>query len=261
MTSPRRSRKDDPDASLLTYGRPSTSAWIAAAAVAFAFFILGGFIRTYRQLDVQREESRAEIAALRETIMRLREERMTVSQTIRRDEYRQPRLQPLPPARRDVYNQYDQYSPIPNSMRPPPLPSYPEAMASPAPVRPNPAVTPPLPASFWQGPESSYSDAFVRQTGEDPRYRAAPRDERLLNPGGGPLQVISVANDRKRVMVEGGRDIGLTEGTRLELRRGDHWAGDLRVVEVFDNQSACDVLNAAVAPQPGDTVARAQQQR
>lgn len=74
-----------------TYGRPSVSAWVAAASVAFAFFLLGGFIKTYRQLESLREESRREIAELRESVRRLQ----TVQPPQPTASRAQPRFTPL----------------------------------------------------------------------------------------------------------------------------------------------------------------------
>lgn len=78
---------------------------------------------------------------------------------------------------------------------------------------------------------------------------------------GGPAQVVSVSTAHKRIMVEGGRDLSLGEGERLELVRDGRWIADLRVVDVFDYQSSCEVLHATIAPIPGDTVRRPPQSR
>ena len=49
-------RDDDYDYDF-PYAKPPVSAWIAVASVALAVFVLGGFIKTYRQLESLREES------------------------------------------------------------------------------------------------------------------------------------------------------------------------------------------------------------
>ncbi|MCC8167665.1 MAG: hypothetical protein LIQ31_16380, partial [Planctomycetes bacterium] len=98
----RRYSDPDTDEDHFTYGRPSLPSWIAAAAVAFAFFLLGGFIKTYQQLEALKEESRREISELRESMRRLQAQGQTAVRPTA------PRLTPLPPAdRRDTRQYYD----------------------------------------------------------------------------------------------------------------------------------------------------------
>lgn len=249
-------RERDREESLLTYGRPSVSAWIAAAAVAFAFFVLGGFIKTYRQLESLREESRQEMAELRETIRRLREDRAVVGPAA--GGYQPPRFQALPPARRDYYEEQRPAAPQPQG--------YGETRQEPvrrSGLRPEPAPT--APHSARPAADPGYLDQFVEPAIERPRYQLGRTyesgEERLIGAGGGACQVISVSNDRKRLIVEGGRDLGLNEGARLELCRDGRWTADIRIVDVYDSQSSCEVLHATVPPQPGDTIRRAPQSR
>lgn len=244
------------DDSLLTYGRPSVSAWIAAAAVAFAFFILGGFIRTYRQLETLREESRYEIGELREAVRRLREERALlaaagVGQTrggVNGSAQQQPRLQALPPSRRE-----GGYVVTPPKLDERQLQflrggeqSLPQERGA---------------AALRPGGEGPLRGVFAEPMVERPRYQIGRSYEggenRLLSVSGGSCQVISVSNDRKRLIVEGGKDIGLGQGARLELCRDGRWMADLRIVDVYENQSACEVLHATAEPMPGDTIRRA----
>lgn len=250
---PRANYQERDDDSLLTYGRPSASAWLAAAAVAFAVFVLGGFIRTHRQLETVKEESAREIAELRDSIRRLREDRAAMAASLHNDpSRRQPRLQNLPPARQGYADgpRYD----------PPPIVPNGGAPARPAALRPE------QNARQYQTETAAsgiglFDDIQGVGPAERPRYQLGRTfegdDDRLLTVAGDPCQVISVSNDLKRLIVEGGRDLGLTEGSRLELRRDGRWAADLRILDVYDNQSACEVLHATVQPQPGDTVRRA----
>lgn len=251
--------------SLLTYGRPSISAWIAAAAVAFAFFILGGFIRTYRQLETLREESRYEIGELRETVRRLREERtlLAISGAGNRNggyqpqqqlqEQQLPRIQALPPSRRE-----GGYTSQPQVLDERQLQFLHGGEGSPAtrePVRPSSRLV----DEHTFGADRSLAPA------EKPRYQIGRTyeagEDRLVSANGGVCQVISVSNDKKRLIVEGGKDLGLSQGARLELCRNGRWTADLRIVDVYENQSACEVLHATSSPMPGDTIRKPPQSR
>ncbi len=207
------------------YGRPSGSAWIAAAAVAFAFFVLGGFIKTYRQLEAVREESRREIRELRQVVDGLRSSGMDSPRPAA------SRLPRLPQAIRQTASRPVEPLPI----RRAPLPD--ELQSAVAPSRPH------LPPGLdEERPGITYE--FGRKSSPDPR-EALRREH---------LQVVSVAGPQKRLIVEGGRDIGLREGSRIELSRGGRWIGDLRVVDAYDTMSACEVLHATLPPQPGDLI-------
>lgn len=246
------------DESLLTYGRPSVSAWIAAAAVAFAFFILGGFIKTYRQMEAMREEYQYEIADLRETVRRLREDRVVLDQRQAGrggPGYQAPRLEALPPARRESGRDY----------RDPRVQQSHDYGTQGYGAPQQPMQQQPQSHSLRPVPPPDFLNEFEDSVAERPRYQVGRTyeggDARLLGAGGGAAQVISVSSDRKRVIVEGGRDLGLSEGARLELCRDGRWAADLRVLDVYDNQSSCEVLHATTPPQPGDTIRRAPQSR
>ncbi|MCD8138839.1 MAG: hypothetical protein LUE17_03510 [Planctomycetaceae bacterium] len=233
-----------------TYGRPSVSAWVAAAAVAFAFFLLGGFIKTYRQLESLREESRREIAELRESVRRLQ----TVQPPPPAVSRSQPRFTPLAQAagRRETDNPG-----FSQSLQPTPSSSMMSAASAASSLRPAGRETPRL---LEEAMLSEYGDGQER-----PRYQVGRRGSgdngQLLSATGGPAQVVSVSTAHKRIMVEGGRDLSLGEGERLELVRDGRWIADLRVVDVFDYQSSCEVLHATIAPIPGDTVRRPPQSR
>lgn len=220
--------KEEP---IVTYGRPSVSAWVAAAAVAFAFFVLGGFIKTYGQLEDLREESRREINDLRDSV-RILQSRLALNAQEMRPVAQGYRVQPLPPARRDRRVRQDGWEEPPVQQRMP---------------------DPGLAAGFDRYDEPAESRPrvqFGRSSNEESRQ--------LLSVSGTPCQVVSVSGVNKRLMIEGGRDVALAEGARLELCRDGRWIGDLRVLDVFANQSSCEVLHATLAPEPGDTVRRAQ---
>lgn len=266
------SRNKSLEDSLLTYGRPSVSAWVAAAAVAFAFFILGGFIKTYRQLETLQEESRYEVAQLRETIRRLRDElgrpQASATVSVRNSNEYPHRLTPMPPARRDDRERYS---------LPPEQPVLGERQTqflNGGPGQDAQTLRPALrPSGKTSGqvdipsPAPAYFDAFAETQSEPerPRYQIGrtyeQTDNRVLGQNGATCQVISVSADKKRLIIEGGRDIGIDKGARLELCRSGRWTGDIRVVDVYDTQSACETLHATSPPQPGDTLRRPPQSR
>jgi hypothetical protein len=86
------------------------------------------------------------------------------------------------------------------------------------------------------------------------RMSGAPATRWLTTASGAQSQAVSVSAENKRIMIEGGRDVGIVAGSRLELCRDGRWIADLRVQDVFGNQSLCEVLHATLPPQPGDTV-------
>lgn len=205
------------------YGRPSVSAWVAAASVAFAVFLLGGFIKTYKQLEQLQEESRNEIAELRDSIRRLQ-----VQQAV---------------------NQSPSRSRLPSLASAASAQPQPDPRAQYRPERPSTAIDPaPIALPTYEEPEQR---GIRYQWG---RTSGAQPSRTLATASGGPSQVVSVSGANKRVMIEGGRDVGLAEGARLELCRDSRWIADLRVQDVFGNQSSCEVLHATQPPQPGDTV-------
>lgn len=271
----RDSRQPERDEELYaTYGRPSVSAWVAAAAVAFAFFLLGGFIKTYRQLEGLREESRREIAELRESVRRLQTHPVTQAASPRTS----VRITPLPQAvRRERSVEVRSVPPAPAPVAPPiqtAVPAYsPQLQLQPTPSSSMASVALPSREPTRQPARGETSGLleeamlYERQQNQPkaPRYQVGRRGDgdtgQLLSPSGGVCQVVSVSNAQKRIMVEGGRDLRLGEGERLELVRDGRWIADLRVVDVFDNQSSCEVLHATLAPEPGDTIRRPPQSR
>lgn len=220
------------------YGRPSVSAWVAAAAVAFAVFLLGGFIKTYRQLEDLEDESRREIATLRESVRRLQSMQAQQASAPAPERRRAPSLAESAAAARQAASpgappRYDAADPR-------------AQLRSELPGNATESTIAALPS--FDDPE----DRGIRyQWG---RTSGAPASRNLLTAAGGESQVVSVSAANKRVMIEGGRDIGLEEGGRLELCRDGRWIADLRVQDVFGNQSLCEVLHATHPPQPGDTV-------
>jgi hypothetical protein len=177
---------------------------MAAGAVAFAFFVLGGFVKTYWQLENLREESRREIQELRASLAALRGQPAAGP--------RPGGMSPLPPARRTYF---------PGR----PIGSGGEARAAPE-TRPPPA-------------EREGALAF-RRLGDGTAAEAAAS-----------FQVISVSE--KRLLVEGGRSAGFSEGMRLELSRNGRWIADSRIIEIFDSMSVCEILHATQPPLPGDS--------
>ncbi len=218
-----RDRNREP-ADNFAYGRPSTSAWIAAAAVAFAVFILGGFIKTYHQLETLKEESRREIRDLKAVVESLRDNPPNPAATPGNLAMARPIQRPsmaLPPASRASREAQG---------------------AFPQPERPS------LPEIDEERPRLSYSvGRSSRREGGYGKPLAEQQDH-------GPFQVVSVNNTQKRLMVEGGKNIGLGEGSRLGLSRQGKWIGDLRVLEAFDTMSVCEFVHATLPPEPGDVV-------
>lgn len=207
---------DDP----FPYDRPHISSWVATAAVAFAIFVLGGFVKTYAQLETLRRESQREIRELRTMIEHLNTAASAAGKNAPRA--RSVRGVLLPRA-----NRPEQSRPPAAAPSPPPLPEAPPRQAVPLP--------PPLP------------DLEERRGGitYEIGRRSQPQARREQQ------QIIAVGA-HKRVIVEGGRDIGMEEGGRLELSRDGRWIGDLRIAEVHDSMSVCEVVHSTQAPRPGD---------
>lgn len=214
-------REPEPDDSFF-YNRPSMSALVAVVAVGFAFFCVGGLIKTYRQLETVREENRREIQELRLVIKRLET----------------------------------------STGRPVPLRPPPEARS-----------VPPPRASRQPQVRTRGGESAVMGTADSPEAlhglinseAAADEEKSWITYEFGrrspdadaqrrQLRVTQVAESRKTVMVDGGRDSELVEGTRLELSRNGVWTADLRVQNVFDNMAACEVVLSKSPPEIGDLV-------
>lgn len=229
------------------YRKPSTSAVVAAVAVAFAVFVLGGFIKTYRQLENLKVESKREIQQLRESVALLRKNPAGQSQARRTGDERG-----RTPSRASTARRASTPTPDPARSDFPNLDTMVSDELLACDDNPTPARGPRINASSgisgliaMDGRQSSPDAAFdVRAVA--PRAAAASEPKRI--------HVITVNNSQKRLMVEGGRDHGFAEGSRLELSRGGSWIGDLRVVEVFDNISACEFVHCKQTPEPGDLV-------
>lgn len=196
------------------YRRPAVSSWIAAASVAFAFFVLGGYIKTYRQLQELRAETRREIAELRQDLGRFRE-----SPPIRASAPFRPVIDPSP-----VAPAIERLPDITlDGERPPGLDE--------------PAVRAPV-QSHPEG-RSRVGLAIVGQSDVTPEARLS--------------QVIALGASNT-LMIEGGRDQNREENTTLALYRDGKKIGELRVIRVFDAMASCEIVNASLVPQPGDPV-------
>ncbi|MCL2000926.1 MAG: hypothetical protein FWG74_05790, partial [Planctomycetes bacterium] len=161
-----------------SYGRPTGSAWIAAVAVAFAVFILGGFIKTYRQLEIVKEESRREIRELRQILDSFRAYDMNPSQPAGA---RMPRL---PQTLRQTYPRGAE----PSSVR--------RTTLSDAIQTTTPSSRTLLPEIELERQGITYE--FGRKSNPEPRGETVRREQ---------IQVVSVAGPQRRLLVEGGRDI------------------------------------------------------
>lgn len=231
----------------VTYVRPSSSAWIATAAVIFAVFILGGFIKTYRQLEDLRDESRQEIDELRESLRQLQAQVVAGERQARQGQgYRVPSL---PPARRDRRGP-DEYWQSETGGRESPQSRQHGAL--------RPEDAPRAGTSTALSDFSDYDETEEKKPRVQFGRRSNEESRQLLGSSGTPCQVISVSNGNKRLMIEGGRDLGLVEGGRLELCRDGRYIGELRILDVFDIQSSCEVFHSSVEPRPGDTVRKPQ---
>jgi hypothetical protein len=214
------------------YGKPSRAAIIAGVAVAIAVFMFGAFIKTYKQLESARHESKTETAVLKQEIESLKQN------IAKGDAQHPPASAPLAASRRET-------------AIPPRVTSEQELTNAPFPPvtaftdeqpRENQVKTPMISAAsglsaFLSASKSRDAESPAKQQSEENRIR-----------------VIAVNSGQKKLMVEAGRDRGIAEGGRLELSRSGRWIGDLRVVAVFDNISACEVLHYTMLPEPGDVV-------
>jgi hypothetical protein len=205
-----------------SYAKPPVSAWVAGLAVAFAFFVMGGFIKTYLQLEALREESRHEIRELKAAIETIRSAPNAPSS-------RQPqkRIALLPQASRT--RAIDA-----------PLASSPSAPGRPLLADIEDERTRPNGVTYSIG-------RSTRRAGDGYGAVVGEREKPVC-------QVVAVNSAQKLIMVEGGLDQGLSSGARLELSRAGRWIGDLRVVDVFETMSSCEVLLSTIMPEPGDVV-------
>lgn len=223
----------------MPYKRPSTAAWVAAAAVTFAVFTLGGFIKTYLQLEQLRDESRREISTLRSQLDSLRINGRNTAPASARS---RPATRPLP----------DSTTRAPRSR------TAERAGSTASRSAPDPAKV--MAEAENLCPADAPGDTRGRVTYTFGRSSAAPAETLALGDdfkSPAPAfrgEVVAVNNAQKRLMVEGGRNFGIELGARLELSRLGRWIGDLRVLEVFDSMSACEVLHSTQLPEPGDTV-------
>ena len=219
------------------YGNPSAAAWVAAVSVAFAVFVLGGFIRTYRQLESVRAETKHDIQELRKALDALQNNPAAPdaqARARRTPQVAEPRpAEPASPIVDPALSEAEGRSlPVPGSGL------WNEEAAG----RREPLFTP-----------SSGLSSFIPAERRKPA-EAAPAATPAKQPDAGRIRVIAVNNGQKKIMVEGGRDLGIAEGGRLEMSRSGRWIGDLRVVAVFDNISACEILHSTTSPEPGDLV-------
>lgn len=222
-------RDHDISSDYLTYGRPSTASWVAAAAVAIAVFVLGGFIKTSRQMEAlvnERNELRREKAELERELNALRHapppatSRQPPPARTRRSQDQNPGRQ----ASRAEDNRAGVRSGIPEIDEPAKRVTY--------------SIGRTTKSSGLAGAEAELS-----ASGADGAIRSSVRRQIIIA-------------GKKVLMIEGGLDIGFREDMRLELRRDGKWIGELRVVEAYATMSACEILHAAHPPEPGDVVLR-----
>ncbi len=227
---------------LMPYRRPSVAAWVAVVAVAFAVFTLGGFIKTYLQLEQLRDESRREIGELRAQLDTLRLSYRIVASPSARAPSSLTRPLPEPTVRTADRRARAAERAGSASLRSP---------LDPAKVM---AEAEDLCLTDGEGEKSNRVTYTFGRSSTAPAETLALGDDFKSPAPAFRGEVVAVNNAQKRLMTEGGRDVGLELGARLELSRQGRWIGDLRVLEVFDSMSACEVLHSTQPPEPGDTV-------
>lgn len=222
---------------VMSYGKPSVSAWIAVAAVAFSFIVLGGFVHTYRQLEQLRNESRREIDKLRQTTGRLQSQLDSARLSQRRaGNGAAPAPSAMRRREREPEDAYDGAYPMPERLD--------------GPGR--------SPGNGWN------SDIGVLLAGErtepEPGRVKARFGRRSADEGlepmweGDPCRVVSVDMEQKRLIIDGGRDRMLREGMGVELSRGQSYIAEARILAVHANQSVCEIGVARSDPAPDDLV-------
>lgn len=217
---------------LMTYGKPPVSAWIAVAAVAFSFIVLGGFIHTYRQLEQLRKESRREIEKLRQTTGRLQSQLDSA-----RIGHRQAG-NGAAPAQAGQWREPG-----------------PEHGFGAAPERPD-----GLSLGSGNGWDSEADTPIGDRSGPESgrvkaRFGRSSADEGLAPLwDNDPCRVVSVDMEQKRLIIDGGRDRMLREGMGVELSRGQSYIAEARILAVHANQSVCEIGVARADPAPEDLV-------
>lgn len=209
------------------YRKPSPSAWVAAVSVAFAFFALGGFFRTYLALEATREElahARQENETLKNEARRLRSLPVHAFPSAPPAAYGRTRA--LPPAAR-----IDGRSPTESR-------AY-DRRDGAAPYRSGPP-----PAAWDEGAVTAPPAVSVAPP-------SARTDNRLVR---GECRVVAVDYAGKRLHIDGGRDSGVRAGEILETHRSGERQAELRVVQVFDAMSVCEFVALKAGPVPGDRV-------
>lgn len=235
------------------YRRPSLAAYVAVATAMFAFIVLGGFIKTYRQLDMTRSElaqTRRENEALKDALRRSKSQRRN-AYSVRPDQsYQYEPLRPLPSAVRepelsppDPRSRARDAGTARSALRPDPGFHYDEPSGLAARRAPPPVQERPPPLFSEDAPVST------------PVYGRAPHTV------GGPLRpaetdrrIVAVDYVRKQLVVDGGRDVGATEGELLAAYRGREHLADLRITEVYDSMARCEFQQFGAEPVPGDLV-------
>ena len=220
-----------------TYGRPSVSSWIAAAAVAFAVFVLGGFIKTYRQLEkahqqlektdkqliTLREESRREIRQLRTMLENLGTSNSTMDGYVGRSGSSRMRNEPGLGAR----HQEEGYRQTPASRS--------TAANSNSSLR------------YLAGLEDT-RPGLTFELGRRSDLSGQPQSHLM------PLRVHTRSNDSRQIMIDGGTEAGIEKNAGLEVFRDGRWVAELRVLEAFDTHSVCEITHAVSPPQQGDLI-------
>ncbi len=257
-----------------TYRRPSLSAWVAALSFAVTVFMVGGYVYAYKYLKQVTAESRQEIRELRQALQALQKQAMSGRAAAGSGESsRQGRETKV--ALAGAKNAVSARSGLASVSRDRDS----AAQASPELASQSLAFEPAAAGASLQEFDSDAEDqddkplfstasglsAFIPKEKKSKAGLSAIRLEPAPIPASlqaqavpredlSRIKVIAVNTGMKKIMVEGGRDRGIAEGKRLELSRSGRWIGDLRVVAVFDNISACEVLHCTMTPEPGDLV-------
>ncbi|MDR1612317.1 MAG: hypothetical protein LBT97_05975 [Planctomycetota bacterium] len=226
-------REDDGERSS-PYGSPTTAAWIAFIAVAVMLFVVGGYIKSYREFDAYKAKSRIQILKLNQELKDLR--------TATRE-----RTHERPPAAARSEEPHPEITDLTPSIR-----RNNHALSSPP--TPPPAVNAPSGADdIPEGRQQSSRPGITAESGLSILF-AGGRKEIAAADQQARIEIKAMDKDLKRVIVTGGRNRGFSEGRRLELSRNGRWIGDIRVVAISDVLSMCEILHYIARPEPGDAV-------
>ena len=218
------------------YRKPSASAWAAAISAAAAIFVLGGFIKIQQVTEKNNQEIRRELVEMRKNMDDFREKldnlrdanilSMSMLSGQQRKELPYPdkisekiekksgNLEKKP--EQSLFSQTgNEKIQINNQI-------FPENYAVPA-----------AGAVFY------------------PDYKQQFQTSTIIRPD---HVITAVTPDQTRVMIKGGRDMGLIEGQKLNFSRSGRWLGELQAVTISDNVAICDVLKSSESPRIDDIV-------